>query len=70
MMVYSSTKDWRMARARQKSNGRRLPSAGARCRKRKTESRRKGSDRTSFEAVLDGDPASFVIGPRMALEFL
>ena len=64
MMVYSSIKGWRMARARQKSDRRRLPSAGARRRKRRQE------EGKSFKAVLDGDPASFVIGPRMTLEFL
>lgn len=38
-------------------------------RARKEKKRREGK-KTSFEAVLDGDPARFVIGLRMMLEFL
>ena len=32
--------------------------------------KRKRSHGTSFKAILDGDPARFVIGARMMLEFL
>ena len=82
MMVYSRTKGlegdkWELygnrtdavlpAPAQDAESGRVM---GKSVDKGKWRRKRKGSPKTSFEAVLNGDPAGFVIGLRMMLELL